>query len=475
MMNDVTAPSATARESTRHRFRLAVVVASVVAATVGSVLLATHHSGENVTTRGVTATLRVPGHPGWLAAGRDVLWVALNGDPRTPARNNPLVRLDLATGTVVQTVHLGGEVASLAHVGNWLVASVKPTGVRVYGPRRLVLLSWYAGTVLIPRDFDGPVDRLVAAGGILWALQVRPGKLFGLDPETLLPVFAPVRLSSGRTLGIAAGAGYLWITAADAGDVLRIDPATLAVTRVPVGGFPVGIAVAGGSVWFADRSDGTVVRFDPSALRPVGDRIKVDAKPNWLSVAGDSLLVTDEGAGTLTRIDVHSGKKIGRPIRVAPPASGAVAPVVASTGKSAWVSSFATNTLTRVTVAPSLQSVAKGTVTLRYIGTAAPVTNGGVAGKGRFTAWGAITDRGSYTDYRTEFDNGRKATIKRVTVGKKGTITFVITINLMIGSERWTIASGTEAYKGLHGKGAQTLDNYAGVPATFVMQGTVSR
>jgi len=40
MMNGVTTPSATAREPTRHRFRLAIVLASVVAATVGSVLLA---------------------------------------------------------------------------------------------------------------------------------------------------------------------------------------------------------------------------------------------------------------------------------------------------------------------------------------------------------------------------------------------------------------------------------------------------
>ena len=73
MMNSVIATSAPARDSTRHRFRLAVVAASIVAAIVGTVLLATHHSGDGVTTRGVTATLHVPGHPGWVAVGRDVV------------------------------------------------------------------------------------------------------------------------------------------------------------------------------------------------------------------------------------------------------------------------------------------------------------------------------------------------------------------------------------------------------------------
>ena len=60
----VTASSAPGPEPLHRRFRFAVVVASVVAAIGGSVLLITHRSSEKVTTNGVTATLRVPGHPG---------------------------------------------------------------------------------------------------------------------------------------------------------------------------------------------------------------------------------------------------------------------------------------------------------------------------------------------------------------------------------------------------------------------------
>jgi hypothetical protein len=487
----MTTPAASAHEPAHRRFRLTVVVASVAAAVVGSVLLATRDSGEKTTTRGITATLRIPGHPGSVAAGADVLWVALNGDTRRPVADWPLLRLDLATGTVVQTVRLGGEVSYLSRDGGRLIASVKPVGDGGFGPRRLVALDWRSGVVLPlgeshlsdtdAREIDGPVDKVVRARNSLWALEVRPGRLLQLDPSTLAPSSAPIRLSSGRTLGLAAGNGYLWVTATDAGEVLRIDPATGAITRVHVGGFPVGIAVTSGNVWFADRSDGNVVRLDPRALRPIGDPVHVGAKPSWLAVAGDSLFVTEQDAGTIARIDARSGRKLGPPIRIAPPAKDAVAPALAPTGGSVWVSSFASNTVTRITspaslAAPSrevtLEGTGNGPVNPGPSGTG--VTNGGVAGTGHFTLTGAINDKGTYIGYRSV--RGQIAKLRDVLTGKKGTITIVITIHL--GSESpapWTITSGTKSYVGLHGKGRLIVDNYESNPYTFVMKGTVSR
>jgi len=456
--------------------RIAVVVVTAIAAVVGSVLIATRDTGEKVTTRGITATLRVPGHPGWVAVGPDALWVALNGDPGSPAGDRPLVRLDLTTGAVSQTVHVNGEGAFLTRVGETLIASVKPVGDRGFGPRRLVALDWRSGIKLAPREFAGPFDRVVQAGNAVWALQARPGTLLRLDPSSLAPAGAPIRLSSGRTLGLAAGAGYLWVTAADAGEVLRIDPATAAIRRVHVGGFPVGIVVAAANVWFADRAGGNVVRLDPDALRPIDRPIEVGPKPSWLAVAGDSLLVPGEDTGTVTRIDVHSGRTVGPPIRIAPSAKVAVAPAVTSDGESVWVSSFASNTVTRIgSSAASSPAGPAGNVTLKYTGSASAVTDGGVAGTGHFTATGAITDKGGYIDYRTVDKAGTTALIRRVTVGKKGTIVFLIVINLKSRAEPWTIISGTKAYNGLRGRGREVVDNYDDTPATFVMKGTVSR
>ncbi len=480
-------PSPT-NDSRPSRFRIVVVV-SVVAATAGSLLLAMRGHGDKTTTRDITATLAVPGHPGVLAAGSGGLWVALHGEPRGRVGDQPLVHLDLATGTVTQTVHVGGEASSLAHVGGRLIASVAPVGDRGSGRRRLVALDWVSGTVLTlgethlndtdAREVAGPVDRLVWTGGALWALETRPGELLRLDPSTLAPQPSPIRLSEGRTLGLAAGGGSVWVTAADTGEVLRINPATAAITRTHVGGFPVGIAVAGGSVWFADRSRGTVARLDAYSLRPVGVPIHVSARPTWVDVAGSVLFVTDEKDGTISQVDTRSGHRLGPPIGIAPAGQDPLPPAMAPTGESVWVSSFASNTVTRITspsahAAPSIEVTLEGTGDGPVNpGNGFGVTDGGVASTGHFVLTGAISDNGRYTMYRTV--KNQAATIRTVAVGQNGTVTIVITINLSNGSAPWAITSGTESYAGLHGKGSLTVDNFERNPYTFVMKGTVGR
>src|SRR5256714_6067640 len=263
MMSRVERTSQPTHDSRHRRFRIAVVLVSVVVAVVGSVLLMLRDSSEKTTTLGVTATLRVSGHPGAVIAGPDAIWVALSGDSQEPA-DGRLVRLDLATGAQAQPVYLGGEVSHLAHVGDRLIASVQ----HVSGLAELVVLGWRSGAVLVRHWFDPPVDQTVLRGSELWALETRPGTLLRVDSRTLEPASAPLRLSAGRTMALASGGGYLWVTAADAGEVLRIDPATHAIKRVHVGGFPIGVVVTGGSVWFADHEGGTVGPLEPRSPLP---------------------------------------------------------------------------------------------------------------------------------------------------------------------------------------------------------------
>ena len=101
------------------------------------------------------------------------------------------------------------------------------------------------------------------------------------------------------------------------------------------------------------------------------------------------------------------------------------------------------------------------------------VTNGGVAGNGLCRLSGAIADSGAATDYRRV--TGTTARIRRVVVGRRGTITFLIAIDLSTGSEPWSVLTGTKTYRGLRGKGSQVVDRYDATPAVFVMKGTVSR
>ena len=114
-----------------------------------------------------------------------------------------------------------------------------------------------------------------------------------------------------------------------------------------------------------------------------------------------------------------------------------------------------------------------GKMALRCTGklTEHEVTNGGVSAKGRCAASGAITDKGTFTDYRTT--PGSLIKVRRVFVGSKGTISFAITIKPFISS-RWIIASSSKGYRGLRGSGSENSDTNS-TPARFNLIGTVSR
>lgn len=395
--------------STHRRFRLAVVVVSVAAAAAGSVLLATHDSAAKVTTRGVTATLRAPRHPGGVAAGDDALWVAVT-DSRTPVRNLPLVRLNLASGAVENRVPLGGRATYLAHVGTRLLASVEYSGGSGSGPSLIVALDWRTSRVLARSQFPKLIGPLAKSGKDLWALQVKPAALLRLDPLTLSPTAAPIQLSPGRAVGLAAAGGHVWTTEPDSGDVLRIDTATRSVSRVHVGGFPAGVAVAAGKVWYADRDGGEVGRLDPTTLHPVGSPIHVGGKPGWLASAGRYLFAADPTRGTVTKINLGSGEIVGPPIRVAPPAKGASALPLAAAGNSVWASSFTSSTLTRI---------GTGSATARLIASipVAPEGHASAPQGGAFTVGeGAVWAMSDATSTLLRIDPNRDAVVARIHV-----------------------------------------------------------
>jgi hypothetical protein len=98
------------------------------------------------------------------------------------------------------------------------------------------------------------------------------------------------------------------------------------------------------------------------------------------------------------------------------------------------------------------------------------ISDGGVAGTSDFKVSGAIADTGKAVVYRTRKD--AKITLRFASAGKKGAITFVVRIDGDRGTSRWTIASGTKAYAGLHGTGTERENaNYT----VSTLTGTVSR
>ena len=99
------------------------------------------------------------------------------------------------------------------------------------------------------------------------------------------------------------------------------------------------------------------------------------------------------------------------------------------------------------------------------------VRDGSLAGIGTFKASGAVRDTGKALAYRTVSSQGTLITLRYVAKGKKGTITYVVKVDTNANTSRWTIASGTRAYKGLHGKGTETEN---GSYTVSTLRGTVS-
>ena len=290
------------------------------------------YSGTTETTRGVTATVPVPGHPGAVAAGPGALWVALNGDPRRPAVDRPLLRIDPATGAVARTCTypVAGRLSSLAHIGGRLIASVRPVGDNGLGPRRLVALDWRSGEALalgashvndaVAREFDGPVDHVVRAGDALWALEVRARQ-----------VVAPGRFDARAVLRPAAS---LARPHARAGGRRR--------RRVPLGhGGRRGRRTAHRPGDQRDHAHprrwvpGRDRRCQRKRLVHRSLRRRRRSSGPWHTEADRRshprrreadlarrrrrlLFVTDADSGTITRIDIHSGRRVGLPIRIGP-------------------------------------------------------------------------------------------------------------------------------------------------------------
>ena len=335
-----------------------------------------------------------------MAAGNDALWLAVT-DTGSARRNRTLARLDLATGAALQRVPLAGSATSLAHVGQRLLVSIQHNGSGT-GPNLIEALDWRTAHVLQRREFSHVVGPLVRSGKDLWALQTQPSALLRLDPSTLEPNAAPIRLPEGQALGLAAGGGYLWTSETDSGDVLRVDAAG-SVSRAHVGGSPAGAVVAAGSVWFVDRDRGEVRRLDPRTLRPAGKPIRVGGKPEWLVRAGESLFASDAARGTATKIDLRSEKVVGPPIRVAPPAKDAPALAVAGVGNSAWFGSFAAGTLTRVSATAA---------DARVIATIVVPPGGGAFTVGQ----GAVWSMSDPTSTLLRIDPARNAVVARIHV-----------------------------------------------------------
>jgi YVTN family beta-propeller protein len=342
MMNGVSSGLAPARTSAYRRIRVAVVAASVVAAIVGSVLLATHRSGEKVSVqRGsilapalpeggkVVARIRVgravppvrAGGP--LAVGEGAVWAMSNSQATLmridPARNavvarikvyppetvaagdgavwlsNPsddtVTRIDPSTNKVTATIHVGPtpEGIAVSPGAVWVATAGGPSVSRIDPATNRVVATIPVGP---KRTCCAEHMSVIASPRAVWVAVPYGNRLVRIDPATNR-VVATAALDYEPCGYLAADRTGVWSAACGAGVVARVNARTNELTASVTEVQPVGLEVAFGSVWVADSGSGNVDQIDPRTGRLVA-RLHVSGLIVRLGAAFGSIWVNDD-------------------------------------------------------------------------------------------------------------------------------------------------------------------------------------
>jgi hypothetical protein len=250
-----------------------------------------------------------------------------------------VVRIDPATGTIVQTISgmsvierggntglaageggvwVGSQRTVLLHVdpGNETVGASIPVPSFVVRPVVGFRTVWVvAGTELLginpatdallppvrlaPPSATVPAPNDVAIGeDAVWVSFV--GSVIGVDPTRNEVIH---RIDVGNVDGIAAGEGGVWVIDALNGRLTEIDETSgKIVGSIDVPGSPNAITVGGGSVWLLDRDVGTVLEVDAATLTP-GDPIRIGSDESDLTFGAGAVWLADGTGNSITSID----------------------------------------------------------------------------------------------------------------------------------------------------------------------------
>ena len=256
------------------------------------------------------AEFSVEGHPDWMAATDDAIWVS-------SSNVNHVVRLDAKTNKpdVIVTV-------------------------------------------------QKPCSGLTVAFGSLWIPSCGGKNLERVDARTGAVQATIAAAPADSEGGIGAGAGSVWLIVSNTSELDRIDAKTNTVVArisLPKGSFnPI---FADGFVWVASNAGGTLVKVDPATNKAVGE-IPVGPKPRFLTAGAGAVWVLNQGDGTIARVDTKTGKRVAT-ITAGIPGTGGE---IAFGGGSVWATVFG-YPITRVDVATNKvvqQWTGKGGDSIRY-------------------------------------------------------------------------------------------------------------
>lgn len=247
----------------------------------------------------ISARIRLPGSPDWLAVGFGSVWV-VNYVPHRVSRVDP------TTGTVLAEISLPGKAC----------LGIVMTSDRVLVPT--------CGGVAI-NEIDPATNRLMNSLSVPDTIRVEGS--FAVDGESFwLPVsgrdsssmaIARVDRRSGAILhlirvprgseALIAGFGAVWVASSGTNAVLKIDPTgDSIVARIPVGPSPKFMSVGDSALWVQNRGDGSVSRINPWSNREVAQIQAHTPTPFGDIAVGDSAVWLAVDSTLVTRIDPRS-------------------------------------------------------------------------------------------------------------------------------------------------------------------------
>jgi len=319
MMNGVSSARPVARAIPYRRFRALVVATSVAGAIAGSILLATHHSTEQVSARKgtlppggkVVAAIHV-GHavPPWrgggpMAIGARAVWAVSNAE-------ETLSRIDPARNAVVAKIKIAApEEMAAGDGGVWLTYPSENTVTRL-DPRTNKLRA----TIHVGSNPEG----IAVSPGAVWVANADDPSLSRIDPTTNR-VVATIRLGPPGPccldhMNVAASSRAVWV-AVNRNRIVRVDPATNRVVGTAALDFEQCgyLAFGKAAVWAAsgtcgDDSSGVVARIDAHRNATTGRLAEVF--PEGLAVAFGSVWAAVKGTGNVDRIDPRTARLVGR-------------------------------------------------------------------------------------------------------------------------------------------------------------------
>jgi YVTN family beta-propeller protein len=238
-------------------------------------------------TNAVVQTIPVGNGPGGIAYGAGSIWVANTGD-------DTITKIGAGSGKPKKTLRIAATEVAVGAGSLW--ASERMAG-------RVARIDLTTGSVVQTIPVGNGPGGLAFGSGDVWVANSLDGTVSRINPATN-SVEATIPAGNGPR-AVVAGPDAVWVSNEFDGTLARIDPRkNEVVRRISVGNRPQGVAISAGDVLVAVRQSGAGHRGGTLRVRTDRDVDSIDTalaydSSSWpvLRMTGDGLVAFNQASG----------------------------------------------------------------------------------------------------------------------------------------------------------------------------------